>query len=371
MLNDIELRGAFYYPGCGMDLQPLLRFSHLTDLFIYADPQYDEWDVVREFTSILAEPPFAGRLEMIGPGRHVTEQELGRTAQLPAGMARQLREHEMERRRNFGEIGTLWAREFCFRRHIAGIHRDLRLIYVRGEGLATYSAFYAKPAVSPMFLCSIQTTWGGVNVPEALEAAGGIHEQFLRTFGGPKIWIRGNWIRPNRVRHPPVDEGHWNRRVQKYAGWQCFDYEHQPIFADVAAFTSPDEELNLDPETVINGVTGQSVHLVQKPLEIDELQQFEAAFISPRLYEWFQHHLVPDYPLHEHGDGSLPEVLDQIRGVAVEHGYQHVVMTGRGYEDEGEYFQQWIAEDDLPMHLEVRFEHDLDLADQRGWAFAE
>ncbi len=85
MLSDPELRQAFYYPGCGMDLQPLLRFSHLTDLFIYADPQYDEQQVIDRFSRISRDPPFAGRLELLGPGRHVTAEELGRRPQWPLG----------------------------------------------------------------------------------------------------------------------------------------------------------------------------------------------------------------------------------------------------------------------------------------------
>ena len=151
MLSDNELQGAFYYPAAGFDLQPLLRFSHLADLFIYTDPQDGEDEVIAALEHATAEPPFEGRLEMLGRGRHVTEQQLGRSTVLPPAMAKALHDHEMERRRHFGEIRHRWAREFHFRRHIDGISRDLRLIYVAGEALATYSAFFSEEDVRPQF----------------------------------------------------------------------------------------------------------------------------------------------------------------------------------------------------------------------------
>ena len=367
MLNDIELRGAFYYPACGTDLQPLLRFSHLTDLLIYADPQERVENVTAEFQYNLSQPPFAGRLEMIGQGRYVSESELGRTMQLPPQMARRLHEHEMARRHHFIEPRP-WAWEFRFRRRIDGIERDLRLLYISGEGLATYSAFYADPTTSPLLLCSIQTCWGGVDVEEALEAADGLHEEFLLHFRGPRIWIRGNWVRrwPLFETYPPREEGQWNRRVQDYTGWQCFDYERNPVFATVAAFATEDDELGLESETVLEGSGQQSVRFVKRQLEFAELEDFDAAFVSPRPYEHLQQRETP-CAIYQHDDGAFPEVLERIRQLAADHGFRRIVMTGRGYEDEGAYFQHWIDDQTSPLYLEVRIVHDLDLADQRGW----
>ncbi|MEQ8667571.1 MAG: hypothetical protein RIC12_00275, partial [Pirellulales bacterium] len=345
----------------------LLRFSHLTNLFIYADPQYDEHEVIERFSQIVAASPFAGRLEMIGRGQHVGRQELGRGPRLPVGLEGELYEHEMTRRRNFGEIRQPWAREFNIRRKIGEIQRDLRLIYIASEGLATYSALFGEPTVNPQFLCTIQTAWGRAYVPDALEAAGGIHERFLLSIGGPRVWVRGNWIR-GREEHLPRADGHWCRCVQKYAGWQCFNYENQPVFANVAAFARQDDDLGQATRAVISGSTEQGVHPRQRPLEAGELQDFDAAFVSPRLSERLQRRVASGFALHKHSDGSLPEVLDQIRNLAERHSYRRVVMTGRGYEDEGEYFREWIDACAWPEFLEVRVIHDLDLADQRGLA---
>ena len=155
--------------------------------------------------------------------------------------------------------------------------------------------------------------------------------------------------------------------MQKYAGWQCFNERREPVFADVAAFAREDDDLGLEDNLTIPGEQGRRVHLVRRPLDVVQLQDFDAAFVSPRVHERFQHHCPRGYPLNAHTDSDLPEILQGIEAIAAEHSYENVVMTGRGYEDEGEFFQQWVNQAAWPLRLEVRTEHELDLADLRGF----
>ena len=44
--HSIDWKNVFYYPGAGIDVQPLLRFTHLTDTFFYVNLYLKKEDII-------------------------------------------------------------------------------------------------------------------------------------------------------------------------------------------------------------------------------------------------------------------------------------------------------------------------------------
>ena len=65
-----ELQRSFFYPACGLDLQPLLRFSHLCDTFIFVDRNRD---IGGQIQGELEKEPYRGRLGVTN-GRRLISQ---------------------------------------------------------------------------------------------------------------------------------------------------------------------------------------------------------------------------------------------------------------------------------------------------------
>jgi hypothetical protein len=355
-----DLSGAFFYPACGTDLEPLLRFSHLCDTFVYADWNMSLSDVVESFRATIRVGRSGSRLELTEesdvPPHALIGDRTGAWDAAEAGWPSGFRltaAEEQSYRRRMGQVSAPrrpWAHEFRFRRVAGPADRALRLIYVAGEGLATYCALFAARRRAPAFVCTIQSGPGFGFGWARLEEPGGTFERFLSAVDPlPRVWIRGNW---NRLRG--IEGGRWRVPVQEYEGWSARAYAREE-----------DPPMEGGGLVVIRG-GGRDVSLDPTPLRPEDLTGHDAAFLTPRIMRRL------DLPARDtvipwaEADVSLPDCLERVADVCGRRGFRRVVMTPRGHEDEGEALREWAGRPGLPERLEVRFVGALDFADLRS-----
>jgi len=272
--KDEELKKSVYYPGCGTDFEPLLLFPE-SSLFIYVDYFYDCWsqsreEYLRKVSADAEEAPmqiqerpeqgdaqeyannFRNLFQPISPQEyqdrienHIREVEasrrvdwglkgeilealerlnphltlvddgrlippgeigIGEEPQWPAGFAMLPEEHQRweETMANI----TPWAHEF----RIAWQTRLLRVLYICGEGLATYCALFNSGEIAPRVLVTIRTFGLGAGGWCNLEDPNGITDRLLRACEErPELWVR------RRGQGNP-EEGLYNTMVNEYEG---------------------------------------------------------------------------------------------------------------------------------------------------------
>ena len=146
------LRESVYYPACGVDGTPVRLLGHHLHSYVYVDYGVGEEGLRRA----LVDAPFRG-YSIVGE-RPVTKSELA-----PARSGWDEHAPWMDRR----FISTPFARWIVFERQAAvpTHHGPSRfsLLYIGGEGVASFQALYRAQQIAPAALCIIQpgTGFGG------------------------------------------------------------------------------------------------------------------------------------------------------------------------------------------------------------------
>lgn len=191
------LSDSLLYLGAGYNWEPLHRFSHLCDTFVYVNLFCSLQEVRRALNDDLHGNPFL-QLLSIRVDRsfdETTHFELHpdyrahlRDAQrrLPRAAARQY-----ERTFSMAVREPQWVIEAEILRK--GTGRRLRLLYMTAEGMASYIALTHDGRYAPKVLVTIQTG--------CLETPNGLMTDILeRCRTKPEIWVRG------------FEPGQWNHR---------------------------------------------------------------------------------------------------------------------------------------------------------------
>jgi len=360
MVNPRDWRCSFFYPGCGTDLEPLARFSHLCDSFVYVDWNVGLDNVVASFRAGLRGGRQDSRLELLDDGLDRSPTDLlgggpllGDAAipvSFPAGF-RLTTEETSSYDRRLGQVLAPvrpWAREFTFLRTVGSVVRELKLTYIAAEGLAAYCALYASRGIAPQFLCTIQSGPGFGFGWTRLEEPGGTFERLLLACAPrPRVWVRGG-------RMLGVEGGRWPVRIQAHKGWSARAYVREGN----APFGSPDP-------VDIRG-EGRTVTLDPRPIGAKDLADFDAAFLPPRLLARWGLPACDNAVAWPDSAASLGECLERIDKVSRDRGFRRVVMVPQGREDEGVLLREWARRGGLPDRLGVHFAGDLDFADLRS-----
>lgn len=394
LLTTAQFRRACFYAGSGTDLQPLLRFSALTDTFIYMCAGYDitpeavTASIFEKLANLNASYP--NSLVMTGPPVPIQPADL---------------EHEAPRRwqtllrRSFAEdhLGRFsrfpapesWGLEFPLVRNFGSLGRKLRLLFIWGEALGTYLALSRNGRVPPVIFCAIQTNefefGDGVMVPF-----------FARHEHLPDFWVRGVWVpsreerefteRLARVMRPAPPFPHF---AQTYDNWDSrlgadaatFDYrqENATDRCIVRAFASHPLRLG-DVVQVSRGRSG--VFVRNRLLERTELANFDAVFASERMVaRWMQQWgelpaniraLAPTVrcglaPPLRPTMLSLVDALEQLSRAAATTALRKVALVATGFEDEGRVLEEWAQHRGRTFRTEVFSAEPLDFAELRGW----
>ena len=201
-LTTTDFTACAFLAGVGDDLQPLLRLSHLlTPQPIPADPAGRS---ARLFVNVTYEGDIPAQPDLVALQQRlaiVDEHYAPGALRLVSGPTPVAR-HEFDASvlppppGLLGPFGALpytkafdarapAACELLFERNVWGERRLLRVIYIRGEALATLWALSHGGLAAPTVLVTVQTG--------PLEEAGGPMERMLERFGAslPRLWLRG------------------------------------------------------------------------------------------------------------------------------------------------------------------------------------
>jgi hypothetical protein len=182
-----EFNSSFFYIAPGLDFEPLMRFSHMCDTFIYANLYYTFDEVLEGMTSYFSGHPFLklGDIKKsdVNP---LMNFDLHPTHQRHLSDALAVLDKEAQRAYLDAFTPALkepeWMIEVEVTRKQTG--KKVMLKYFTGEGLASYIAFSHNGLYPPKVLATIQT---GV-----LEAPNGLMSKiFNHTQSSPFIWIKG------------------------------------------------------------------------------------------------------------------------------------------------------------------------------------
>jgi len=187
-LRTQTLGKSLLYLGAGYDWEPLHRFSHLCDTFLYVNLFCSLQEVRMALEEDLHEHPFL-KLLSIRLDRSFNETThfelhpdcrshlLDAQRHLPAPAARQY-----ERAFGMAVREPQWVIEADILR--IGTGRRLRLVYMTAEGMASYIALTHNGRYAPKVLVTIQTG--------RLEHPNGLMTDILeRCERKPLIWVRG------------------------------------------------------------------------------------------------------------------------------------------------------------------------------------
>jgi len=179
---------SFYYIGCGYDIQPLVRFTHITDTFIYTNlaipqNQIEDWydDQFR----------FHPDIEVISKEINQSFDET-KDFELHPNYVSHLTNIDFltdNEKKDYLETFTpmgkdkQWAIVYKLKR--ISLDREITLTIITAEGLASYIALSHNGVYAPKVLATIQTN--------ILENPEGMLNKLLskETVTQPEIWIRG------------------------------------------------------------------------------------------------------------------------------------------------------------------------------------
>lgn len=393
MLNKDKLCNAVFYPACGGDLQPLVRFSHLSSTFIYVDYGISENEIenyLAEVIEILNKQIAPGKLDIIS-SEPISKADLSDTEPtLPLGfiLRRYLDPEEVREK-----LSQTWAKRFNLKRKFANVVRNLQLIYIYGEGLATYSALYRGGKLAPKILVTVKSgvAFGG-NYTE-FEDGRGIFADFLDACEEkPIIWVRGTGG------YGVDTSGSWNNQIQGYANWHINNIHR----SHVAAFRRNEYNLDIESEKKLDGTHGRILHLKRGEItseSVGNAQNTLTIISSTILRRWkqinpkvnFQYgtlslpsrwsgwrrgisrwgNLNSQVYVYKGGTISLLSFLNEIDKICTDRELSHVITVPQGFEDEGEALLSWVEGDGLPQKLEIVFTDELDFASLMGCSLAQ
>lgn len=193
-----DFKRSFFYIGPGFDVEPLFRFTHVTDMFIYVNLLLGKEEIKTWYDGEFAKWGFdVLAYEEVGgiPNESFFDTYPGymRDLSTPEYLQGELmREYIDVFKRAMRE--PKYALRYRLRHERLG--REVTLFYLTGEGMATYHVMSHNGKFAPRVFCTIQTGM--------LENPGNPFDNFFVKEGRqhPKLWVRG---------FSPGLRGVWNR----------------------------------------------------------------------------------------------------------------------------------------------------------------
>lgn len=218
MFDIPDISKVFYYPAAGTDIQPMLRFSHLTDTILA--PTLSS-SLTRERMSWL----FSAKCEALNSYYGKTLLELVSVddfdhhldaESLYVSGAEEI--FTLEEQAAYMEAfqplvpNKLSATRFVFKRRIGRIERRINWIHTTTEGLATLLLLYQCTGKIPDIICTIQS--GVLEYPVGL-----MKRLFDRIMRYPRLWIRGYWPLEDPAGVPLMRAYPYGTVAQNYGYW--------------------------------------------------------------------------------------------------------------------------------------------------------
>jgi hypothetical protein len=179
---------SFFYIAPGLDFEPLIRFSHLTDTFIYVNLYLTKSEVKESITKYLEESDFLQTISIqeYDDFDETIYFELSKNYRNDLNKTFRVLNRSQRQEYENAFLPALaenqWMLEIDVLRK--GLNRNIKLYYMTAEGLASYIALSHNGIFPPFILCTVQT--------KILEIPNGLMSQiFQHTKTHPKIWVRG------------------------------------------------------------------------------------------------------------------------------------------------------------------------------------
>jgi hypothetical protein len=178
---------SFYYIGAGFDIQPILRFTHLTDTFLYANLLLPLEEVLEWYDRHLNDGDIKIiKRTIIHDFTELDYFELDYNYRSSLSNLDFLHESELE-----GYLSTfkmaidLPQYAVIYEIERISLNRKVTLYFFTGEGLASYIALSQNGKIAPIIFCTIQT--GVFEHPDSLINNFFKNKDRIK----PILWIRG------------------------------------------------------------------------------------------------------------------------------------------------------------------------------------
>lgn len=329
MYTDEELSQSVYYPACGFDFRTIFAFSHISNFFIYAD--LDNCNLNQAQSNLIEYLRTVN--QQLAPG------SLSLVDAQPVALWPE-QQHKLS------------TYEFTLKRVVGQHERQLKLVYICGEGLAVYSCLFKQREVAPRVLVTIQSGRGIDGGYAHFEEPNGIVTQFLESCARkPLLWVRGGiGIR----QHKMSEDRLYNTSIQKYIGWSA------------EAFRQYNDELGLVDRRILHDQ--RTVVLRRGTLRPNDVND-NTVFLTQQVRNTvFGNGMTDQLIVYEKNHISLEQMFAYIEKICQENNYVNAITIPCGYEDEGLLIKDWVKKKGLPEHLEIWFDGEFDFADLRGFA---
>jgi hypothetical protein len=364
-------RRVFFYAASGFDWQPLHRFSHLCDCFVYVDPRAKEpvWgctavefeierrklehgqtragENLRGIQLLALDEAYRVLTEVVGP---LAEMRNESWARIP----------DLQDRPAWGAVQKL-------RRRVGGQAKDIWLVYIAGSPLVAYRRLFIETGTAPECLAIPMPEF-----PEALQNPHG-HPPFQQQwveFAG-RDWELGQLLRDNNAPLPRL------LVADDIMDWHAHSI-HYSISKWRSAWKTNVHKMNNTPWPVLapaTGAGGRRVVLTRKPINPHHARAVGAIVVTSEKYHgcrWPVGVLVlisapPMYPEYAIPDGPgvvninivdfpLLRALADVERVCAEHDITTVAIQGLpGFEDEAADLSWWRQQDgqikELILHV--------------------
>jgi hypothetical protein len=152
------LGNSLFYPACGDDGSPIRNWQLDVNSFIYVDYFFSEKDLV----NAIENRPFRG-YHLLGQ-RNITKSELiphGWSPQIPSGLETEFHKRYIDAVQRSGvNFENLFSKWMVFERdpELNETHGPKRfsLLFIRGEGAASYQALYITNRVLPKVIALVR-----------------------------------------------------------------------------------------------------------------------------------------------------------------------------------------------------------------------
>lgn len=380
---DIDFAKTFYYPGGGTDIQPLLRFSHLTDTILAPT-------VSRFLTREKMKELFSAKCSVLN--RHFEENLLELVDVIDmdhvfdneplyvSGAQDIFSRHEaMEYMNAFSDKipDRLSATGFVFRRRIGKTERIMNWIHATSEGLAMLFRMHELTGQVPEIVCTIQT---GI-----LEYPNGPFMRMFEHLGAyPQFWIRGYWPLMDWERTPITsfspyehiaqDYGHWSgsmrirtiegednpadlpqNAVSYVRGYSRSPLQAGPQSKTICSSRNPDRQITLIHDSILEHLHEHdrfiiSEHVMHSNPQISQTNIATWESLSRRLNRQFP-------PFTFVSSLKVAERHFSIRGT------ERIAMLPTGYEDESMALEEFLESATAPLDLTIYMQRSYDFID--------
>ncbi|MFZ4415008.1 MAG: hypothetical protein ACOYOV_18120, partial [Bacteroidales bacterium] len=214
-----EFSKSFFNIGAGYDIQPLMRFTHVTDTFIYLNLYLSEYSMSDWYDSIFRESDFEVlQKEVVTNFDELIHFEISPNYRNHLIFQDFMDQYAYQEYMSaFAEARNLTQYAILYTLRRKSLNRIIKLYLITAEGLASYLVLSQNGLYAPKILCTIQTN--------ILEHSRGIIDRLFSnpTRKKPDIWIRG--FEPSR------HYDNWHSLVNKnqYGLFEAkiLDFNHQ------------------------------------------------------------------------------------------------------------------------------------------------